>query len=74
MIVYTLIINENRCYFPYRKEYLAFEIIKSLLKFDVEIFCSKNIQNIKFILKDNSQNHDIGASVLENCKIFQLRQ
>jgi hypothetical protein len=55
--------------FPYREEYLAFEIIKSLLKFDAEIFCSKNIKNIKFILESNSQNHNIGTSVLDNCKI-----
>ena len=55
--------------FPYREEYLAFEIIKSLLKFDAEIFCSKNIKNIKFILESNSHNHNIGTAVLDNCKI-----
>ena len=64
-----MIINENSCYFPYREEYLAFEIIKSLLKFDAEIYCSKNIKYIKFILESNSQNHNIGTSVLDYCKI-----
>ena len=52
--------------FPYREEYLAFEIIKSLIKFDAEIFCSKNI---KYILEQNSKNHDIGITTLYNCKI-----
>ena len=53
---------------PCREEFLAFEILKSLVKHGAEIYCS-SLEIIKNMLILSNQGLEIGIENLEKCKI-----
>ena len=53
---------------PNREEFLAYEILKSLLRYGAEVYCAP-LEIIKFMLVSANKDLEIGIDCLKKCKI-----